>query len=234
MFGGVVAAHPATNSDASIAELAIFIVDLKLDVCVWPRGNGFPTLRANAPKGASVQMFGRPYERCVFAKRQRDSNDGRKAAGDNMLQVRAVDRHRICRRAMDFTALVRGLLGAVMMLRRVRVVRRRGAVIAHIMCGCFGLQIHPGLEIRPGVKTRGVGCGKQTRLKSRHDQERDRQHCTERYVFQDRNSTKSPHRTLPTIVRLICQARRGHFVAVQPKVNATACCDVRDSVLSQA
>lgn len=69
MSGGVVAAHPATNSDASIAELAIFIVDLKLDVCVWPRGNGFPTLREHPEKGASVQMFGGPYERSVFAKR---------------------------------------------------------------------------------------------------------------------------------------------------------------------
>lgn len=76
-----------------------------------------------------------------------------------MLQVRAVDRHRICRRAMDFTVLVGGLLGAVMMLRRIRVVRS-GPVMAHVVCGC------PVLEIRPGVKTRGIGCGEQTRLKS--------------------------------------------------------------------
>ncbi|MET3580535.1 hypothetical protein ABID19_003574 [Mesorhizobium robiniae] len=184
MSGGVVAAHPVTNSDASsIAELAIFIVDLKLDVCVWPRGNGFPTQRANARRGrVSSDVFGRPYERCVFAKRQSDGNDGRKAAGDDMLQVRAVDRHRIRRRAMDFTALVGGLLGAVMMLRRVRVIRRRGVVMAHVVCGCLGLEIYSGLEIRPGVKTRRIGCGEQARLKSRHDQEHDRQHCSERYV----------------------------------------------------
>ncbi|WP_292162572.1 hypothetical protein [Mesorhizobium sp.] len=182
MSGGVVAAHPATNSDASIAKLAIFIIDLKLDVCVWPRGNGFPTLRANAPKGgASVQMSGGPYERCVFAKRQGDGNDRRKAAGDNMLHVRAVDRHRIRRRAMDFTAFVGGLLGAVMMLRPVHVVRR-GVMIAHVVCGCLGLDIHPRLEIRPGMKTRGIGCSEETRLKSRHDQEHDRQHCPEPYV----------------------------------------------------
>lgn len=98
-----------------------------------------------------------------------------------MLQVRAADRHRICRRAMDFTALVGGLLVAVMMLRHVRVVGR-GAVMAHVVCGCLGLEIHPGLKIRPGMKTRGIGCGEQTRLKSRHDQEHDRQHCSERYV----------------------------------------------------
>jgi hypothetical protein len=30
------------------------------------------------------------------------------------------------------------------------------------------------------VKIRGIGRGKQTRLKSRHDQEHDRQHCSER------------------------------------------------------
>ncbi len=124
-----------------------------------------------------------------------------------MLQVRAVDRHRICRRAMDFTALVGGLLGAVvMMVRRVRVVRR-GAVMAHVVCRCLVLEMHPGLKIRPSVKTRGVGCGKQTRLKSRHDQEYDRQHCSERYVSQDRDSTNIRHRALGTIVRVICQVR---------------------------
>lgn len=69
-----------------------------------------------------------------------------------MLQVRAVDRHRICWCAMDFAGLVGGLLVAVMMLRRVSVVRR-GAVIAHVVCRCLGLHMHPG------VKTRGIGCG---------------------------------------------------------------------------
>lgn len=51
--GGFVAAHPATNSDASIARLAIFMIDLKLDGCVRPRRNGFRSLRANASKEAS-------------------------------------------------------------------------------------------------------------------------------------------------------------------------------------
>lgn len=207
MSGGGVAEHPATSSDASIAELAIFIVDLKHDVCVWPRGNGFPTLRANARRGrVSSGVFGGPYQRCVFAKRQSHGNDRRKAAGDNMLQVRAFDRHRMCRCTMDFTALVGGLLVAVMMLRRIRVVRR-GAVMAHVVCRCLVLEMHPGLKIRPSVKTRGIGCGKQTRLKSRHDQEHDRQHRSERYVSQDRDSTHIRHRALGTIVRVICQVR---------------------------
>ncbi len=91
--GGVVTAHPATKSDASIARLANFIVDLKLNVCVRPRRNGFRTLRANALDGAaSVQVSGRPYMRCILAAGQRFGNDGRKAAGDSAVQVRGVDR----------------------------------------------------------------------------------------------------------------------------------------------
>lgn len=131
--------------------------------------------RERPERGASVQRSGGPYEGCVFAERQSDGNDGRKAAGDNMLHVRAVDRHRMSRRAMDFAAFVGRLLGAMMMLRPVCVVRR-GPVIAHVVCGYLGLDIHPGL------RTLGIGCGKQARLESRHDQKYDRQQCPERYV----------------------------------------------------
>ncbi|TKB99767.1 MAG: hypothetical protein E5W81_01875 [Mesorhizobium sp.] len=92
-----------------------------------------------------------------------------------MLQLGTIDWHRMCRRAMDFTALVGGLLVAVLMLRRVRVIPG-GAVMAHVACRCLAL------EIRAGVKTRGIGRGKQARLESRHDQEYDRQQSTERYA----------------------------------------------------
>lgn len=117
MFGGVVAAHPATDSDASIARLAIFIVDLKLDVCVAPRRSGFRTLRANALEGAvSAVVSGRSYMRCVLAASRGLRNDGRKAAGNNARQVGTINRHGMRRRAMDFAAFVAGILGTVIVL----------------------------------------------------------------------------------------------------------------------
>lgn len=130
--------------------------------------------------------------------------EGRKAAGDNALQVGTIDRHGMHRRAMDFAAFLAGILGTVIVLRHVHVVGCNAVVVTtHLLGVVFCREIHT----RVAVKTRGVGCGKQTRLKSRHDQEYDRQHCSERYVSQDRDSTNIRHRALGTIVRLICQVR---------------------------
>ena len=95
-----------------------------------------------------------------------------------MLYFRTLDRHRMRRGAVDFAALFGGLLDPVMMVRLVGVVRRHAVIaIAHVVSGLLGSHVHPGIA----MKTRGIGSGEQTRLKSRH-QEHNRQHCSKRYL----------------------------------------------------
>ncbi len=171
MVGGVVAAHPATKSDASIARLANFIVDLKLNVCVRPRRNGFRTLRANALDGAaSVQMSGRPYKRCILAAYQRFSNVGDKAAGDSAVHVRTVDRHGMRRRAVDLAAVVCRFLTIGMFLVHIRFGRPgRIFMVANVAAGVvrrfLDLERHTGAA----VKTGGVRASEKARLERRHD-----------------------------------------------------------------
>ncbi|WP_292085684.1 hypothetical protein [Mesorhizobium sp.] len=54
--------------------------------------------------------------RCVLAACRGFGNDGRKATGNNALEVGAIDRHGMGRRAMDFAAFLAGILGTVIVL----------------------------------------------------------------------------------------------------------------------
>ncbi len=53
---------------------------------------------------------------CVLAAGGGFANDGRKATGNNALQVGTIDRYGMRRRAMDFAAFIAGILGTVIVL----------------------------------------------------------------------------------------------------------------------
>ena len=77
-----------------------------------------PDAARERPKRArQIQMcLGGLIGRCTRQAGRDYGNDGRKAAGNNARQIRAIDRHGMGRRAMDFAAFLAGILGAVIVL----------------------------------------------------------------------------------------------------------------------
>lgn len=126
MFGGVVAVHPATDIDARIARLANFMVGPEFDVCVLRAPDRIPDAALNRlDEASSVRVFWGPYQRRIFAERQNRRHSGSKTAGNDRRDVRAFHGNSVGGRTMDFTAFVRGALGAVVTAFLSFVVHRR-------------------------------------------------------------------------------------------------------------
>ena len=169
----------------------------------------FPDAALNRlDEASSVQVSGRPYLCGIFPERQDRCHGRRKTARNDRRDFRACHRNRVGGRTMDFTALVRGSLGAVMTAFLSFVVHRSlmdmtVPMVAGVVNRVLDAEAQPCIA----MQSSGICVGEKPRLKGRHDKEHDRKHRRERYVSKDRDSTKVPHRALPTIVRLICQGR---------------------------
>lgn len=80
---------------------------------------------------------------------------------------------------MDFTALVRGRLGAVMTTSLSFAVHRSLIDMTVIMASgivprCFDIDAHPCIAMKSG----GTCVGEKSGLKSGHEQKNDREHRT--------------------------------------------------------